>query len=225
MATAFENSLFSTLTGRIKEETILPQVLMGGYSGSRFDMQQNLNDIPIVIFDFETTGLNYRADRIIEIGAVKFLNRQEVDRFTALIHPGCSVTAEITRITGITDEMLVGAPPMENVLPKFHDFFRGCLGVAHNAEFDSQFLKFESLRLGIHCDYYILCTLRLARALVQCERRNLDALAAHYGLTFQSRHRSIGDILVTADVLWRILDENQNLTKLVHLLPYKEAMN
>jgi DNA polymerase III epsilon subunit-like protein len=70
----------------------------------------------------------------------------------------------------------------------------------------------------------VLCTLKLARALIKIERRNLDALAAHFGLEFESRHRSIGDILVTSEILWRILKEHPGLGTVGAMSPYREAM-
>jgi DNA polymerase III epsilon subunit-like protein len=109
-------------------------------------------------------------------------------------------------------------------LPQFHDFLRGSIGVAHNAEYDVGMMFHESNRLGISCDYTVICTLKLARAFVKIESRTLDALSKHFELTFQSRHRSIGDILVTADVLWKILGEHPELQTMSHLLPYREMM-
>lgn len=224
MPSPFSNSLFSTLLGRRQTGDLAPQAIMGGVTGSRFSPQARFADLPVVVFDFETTGLDGKTDRIIEIGAVKYEARREVARFSSLVHPGRPVSDEITQITGITNEMLEGQPPIAEVLPAFHDFLRGCVGVAHNAEFDTGFLVAESARLGIQCDYVIVCTLRMARELVKTERKNLDALAAHYRLTFESRHRSIGDILVTAAVLWNMLDENKQLACLKDFAPYQEVM-
>jgi DNA polymerase III epsilon subunit family exonuclease len=224
MPSPFSNSLFSTLLGARAANENAPHAIMGGVTGSRFAPSQALADLPLVIFDFETTGLDSKSERIIEIGAVKFEGRKEIDRFSQLVSPGRPVSSEITQITGITNEMLTGKPLIAEVLPAFHDFLRGCVGVAHNAEFDTGFLVSESARLGIQCDYVILCTLRMARDLVKSDRKNLDALAAHYRLTFESRHRSIGDVLVTAAVMWNMLDENTRLVTLRDFTPYQEVM-
>lgn len=224
MPSPFSNSLFHSLLARRQGGDSAPQAILGGVSGSRFSPHSTLSELPLVVFDFETTGLDSKTDRIIEIGAVKYVTRREVERFSYLIHPGRPITDEITQITGITNEMLEGQPSISEVLPAFHDFLRGCVGIAHNAEFDTGFLVAESARLGIQCDYVILCTLRMARDLVKVERKNLDALAAHYRLTFESRHRSIGDILVTANVLWNMLDENKQLACLKDFAPYQEVM-
>ncbi|MBX9703382.1 MAG: hypothetical protein K2X39_04445, partial [Silvanigrellaceae bacterium] len=137
-------------------------------------------------------------------------------------NPGEKISREIEKITGISDAMLSDMPTVDKVLPAFHDFLRGAMGVAHNAEFDVGMLHYESARLGIKCDYTVLCTLKMARSLVQIERRNLDALAKHFDLTFESRHRSIGDILVTAGVLWKMLEENPHLKLISDLYSFRE---
>ena len=224
MTTSFSNSLFHhVLFGKKRSLNKDAHVaILGGVSGSRFDKQKSIQDIPLVIFDFETTGLDVRSSKIIEIGAVKFLKRKEIARFTALLNPKENLSQEIVEITGINDSMLKGKPFVEDVLPDFHDFMRGSLGFAHNAEFDLGMLVNESERIGVHCDYTIICTLKMARALVDIERRNLDALAKHFNLTFESRHRAIGDILVTAQVLWKILDENPSLQKIHDLELYRQ---
>jgi len=219
----FQNSVFyKILMQKNKIET--PMAIMGGLSGSRFHDDALFAEQPIVVFDFETTGLDHKHSRIIEIGAIKYVNRQEVGRFSTLINPNVTLSSIITKITGITDAMLVDAPNILDVLPKFHDFLRGCIGVAHNAEFDIGMLFYESMRVGIQCDYTVICTLKLARALVNIERRNLDALAAHFDLSFESRHRSIGDILVTAGVLWKILDANPHLKTINDFKLFRELM-
>ncbi|MBM3381636.1 MAG: 3'-5' exonuclease [Betaproteobacteria bacterium] len=225
MASAFPNSIFhQLLSGRTKNqfETL---AIMGGVSGSTFSPHETIASLPIVVFDFETTGLNVKTARIIEIGAIKYRNSKEVDRFSTLVNPGQKLPPETFGLTGINDEMLVNAPRLQDVFYNFHEFFRGCVGVAHNAEFDCGIMLHESARLGMSCNYHVICSLKMARALVQSERKNLDTLAQHYNLTFESRHRSIGDILVTAEVLWNMLREHPELQTLGDLQPYQEPMN
>ncbi|NBW83601.1 3'-5' exonuclease, partial [bacterium] len=149
---------------------------------------------------------------------------KEIGRFSTLVNPGQKLPPETFGLTGINDEMLVSAPSLQNVFYDFHEFMRGSLGVAHNAEFDCNIMLHESARLGMSCQYHVICTLKMARALVQSERKNLDALAAHYNLTFESRHRSIGDILVTAEVLWNMLKERPELQTLADLNDWQEQM-
>lgn len=224
MASSFQNSVFHQLLQGRSARPVAPIAIMGGVSGSTFAPQAKLLELPVVVFDFETTGLDVKTARIIEIGAIKYLNKKEIGRFSTLVHPGQKLPPETFGITGISDEMLADAPPLQDIFYDFHEFMRGCVGVAHNAEFDCNVMLHESARLGMSCQYHVLCTLKLARALLQTERKNLDALAAHYNLTFESRHRSIGDILVTAEVLWNILKEHPELQSLADLSPYQEPM-
>lgn len=223
MAIAFENSTFYNIIEK-KAGNDIPLAILGGVTGSRFLPSTLLASTPFVVFDFETTGLSSKTCRIIEIGAIRYENRKEVARLSSLINPEVPINAEITKVTGLTDEDLKNAPLIKTVLPQLHDLMRGAVGVAHNAEFDVGFLIEESARLGVMCSYHILCTLKMARALVKCERKNLDALATHYELSFVERHRSIGDIMVTAEVLWHMLDENRNLKTLADVEHFRQEM-
>jgi DNA polymerase III epsilon subunit family exonuclease len=163
----------------------------------------------LVVFDFETTGLDTASDRIIEIGAVAVnLDSGKLEEFSYLVDPGVEVSERITEVTGITTEMLRGKPPLKQVLPSFFEFVSDGILVAHNAEFDYAFLRSESDRLGIEFELPCFCTLKMARALLpELERKNLDFLADHYGLSFESRHRSIGDCKVTLEVMKNLLND------------------
>lgn len=164
-------------------------------------------ETPFVVFDFETTGLNSQYDRIIEFGAQKIVNFEVIDEFSSFIQVNDRLSPVVTQLTGITPEMLQGQPTIEEILPKFLEFIDGSLLLAHNASFDVGFLKAEAYRLGIDIEWSAFCSLKLARKfLPELESRSLDALAEHYGLTFESRHRSIGDVKVTVSVLEHILN-------------------
>lgn len=102
-----------------------------------------------VAVDVETTGDDPRHDRIIEIGAVRFENGEAVDRFSTLLNPGCRLPTFITRLTGLTDEMVAEAPFIENIWQEFTAFCGGDPLVAHNAAFDRSFLQAEGARLMI----------------------------------------------------------------------------
>ena len=161
----------------------------------------------LVVFDFETTGLDAREDDIIEIGAIRLENFQPVEEFSTLLSVDREVSGTITKLTGITNEMLVGQPVLKNTLPDFLKFIDKSILVAHNAEFDMGFLRAACKKLGYNILWPSFCTLKLARQLLpQLESKNLDSLARHYELTFEARHRSIGDAKVTAAVLKKLLD-------------------
>ncbi len=167
-----------------------------------------LKESSIVIFDFETTGLDSLRDRIIEVGAIRFENGKRVADFSTLINPEVPVSETITKITGITPEMLVSQPRIESIMPDLLSFFDKSILVAHNAEFDMAFLKSACLRLGYQVEWPCFCTLKLSRQLLpDLESKNLDSLAKHFGLTFAARHRSIGDCEVTGSVLQALLEK------------------
>ena len=157
---------------------------------------------PLVVFDLETTGLDPTAERIIEIGAMKLEGMRPVAEFSFLVSTHIELTDDIIRLTGITPDMLRGQPKIEDVLPKFLEFIEGSILVAHNAEFDVSMIKAACSRAGIDLDWPCFCTLKMARELLpDLENKKLDTLAKHYGLTFEARHRAIGDIKVTTGVL------------------------
>ena len=168
----------------------------------------NLETAPIVVFDLETTGLDFETDRIIEIGAEKLVGFEVVAEFSTLVSTDLELTPHIQNLTGITPDMLVGKPTIDSVLPEFMKFIDGSLIVAHNADFDFGMLRAAGSRLGWDIEWPCFCTVKMARELLpQLENRKLDTLAQHFGLTFGSRHRSMGDVRVTSEVLRRLITE------------------
>jgi DNA polymerase III epsilon subunit family exonuclease len=183
---------------------------------------QDLRSTPLVVFDLETTGLDFEVDRITEIGAQKIVGGKVVDQLETFVYTDVELTEDIQKLTGITPDMLADAPKIQDVLPKFLDFIDGALLVAHNAEFDIGMVKAAASRLGIDLEWPCFCTLKMAREfLADLENKKLDTLAAHYGLTFEARHRAIGDIKVTAAVLAAMLDnEASSLVSWSQMQPY-----
>lgn len=181
-----------------------------------------IREAPIVVFDLETTGLDPTADRIIEVGAIKLENLKPVAEFSSLVSTSIELTDDIIRLTGINPAMLEGQPSIEEVLPRFLEFIDGCILVAHNAEFDLSMIKAACSRAGIDLDWACFCTLKMARELLpDLENKKLDTLAAHYGLSFEARHRAIGDIKVTVGVLDGLLAEEASaFTKWSQLKPF-----
>lgn len=191
----------------------------------QIDAQSHFRKYPFVIFDFETTGLDPNRDQIIEIGAIKYNNFEAVDEFSTLVSTKIPLSDIVTRLTGITPDMLVGKPSISEVLPRFLNFIEGSLLVAHNATFDMGFLRAECLRQGVDIEWPVFCTLKMAREyLVQLERKSLDSLADYYGLEFEARHRSIGDVKVTGSILQELLsDEGAHLQTWADLGSFRVA--
>ncbi len=169
-----------------------------------------LSEIPLVIFDTETTGLDSDLDHIIEMGAMKVVGGQVVDEFSSFVSTDIELTQNITNLTGITQEMLAGQPAMSDVLPKFLQFIKGSIIVAHNAEFDMAMLRSAAARLGYEINWPCFCTMKLTRKILPgLPRYNLDTLAEHFKLTFEARHRAVGDVKVLNGVIQEILDNDE----------------
>ena len=166
-----------------------------------------LDDFSYVFFDFETTGLDFERDRVIEVGALKIVNGEVVDRFEALTGTDIVITDLIQSLTGITSEMLANKPKFEEIFAEFIQFCRGSVMVAHNAEFDISMLSAAAKRIGVQLRWPVFCTLKMSRKILpNLGRHNLDTLAQHFNLKFEARHRSIGDIQVTKSVFDRLLE-------------------
>ena len=184
--------------------------------------QLRMEEASIVVYDFESTGLDTDNDFIIEIGAEKLVNFEVVEEFSFLIKPPIEISEQITKLTGISNEMVADQPTIANVLPKFFDFISGSVLVAHNADYDFRLMRAEASRLGYDLEWPCFCTLKMARELIhEIENRKLDTLASHYGLTFGSRHRSMGDVRVTSEILKKFLtEESDDLDTWADLQPF-----
>ncbi len=165
-------------------------------------------DDPIIVLDFETTGLNTREDRIIEIGAVKLAHGEIIDSFAMMIDPKRPLPPEITRITGITDQMVMGQPTAEEALPKLIAFMDGHTIAAHNARFDCAILTSELKRLGKTYDAPEMDTLTMAQKLYpDMARYRLGALCKRLGVSLKNAHRAVHDATATAQCLAIMLEE------------------
>ena len=153
----------------------------------------------IAFVDLETTGANPAVDRITEIAIVKVSDGRLEYEWSQLVDPQVPIPSLIQSFTGISDDMVRGAPVFSRVADEVRERLQGCLFVAHNARFDYGFLKNEFKRLGESWAARVLCTVKLSRALYpQHHRHGLDALIARHELTCSARHRALGD----AQVLW-----------------------
>lgn len=162
------------------------------------------------VVDVETTGGSpHRGHRITEVAVVTVSDGLVLDEFQTLVNPGRPIPPRIQELTGITPEMVAGAPFFEDVAGPVLERLEGRVFVAHNASFDWRFLSYQlGDALGELPTGPRLCTLRLARRLLpQLPRRNLDALAQHFRLEIPGRHRALGDARVTAKILLHLLEE------------------
>ncbi|GGI73319.1 DNA polymerase III subunit epsilon [Deinococcus wulumuqiensis] len=169
-----------------------------------------------MVFDLETTGFSPASAAIVEIGAVRIVGGRidEALKFETLVRPTrpdgsvLSIPWQAQQVHGISDEMVRSAPTIEQALPGFLDFVGGSAVVAHNVGFDGSFMRAGAGRLGLSwAPERELCTMQLSRRAFPRERaHNLTILAERLGLEFApgGRHRSYGDVQVTAQAYLRL---------------------
>ncbi len=158
----------------------------------------------VVVFDFETTGLSPKyGDRPIEIGAVRIEDNQVTERFQSLMNPGFSVNSFIESLTGISNELIIEAPPCEEVMKKFADFIHNSNLVAHNASFDLKFLNIELNSLQNIQDYDAACSMLISRRIFpDAPNHKLKTLIGYCGLYNNDVfHRALDDAEKTGQ-LW-----------------------
>jgi DNA polymerase-3 subunit epsilon len=163
---------------------------------------------PIVMLDFETTGLSpAMGDRITEVAALRIEGGRVTERFVSLVNCGVRIPAFITSLTGITQDMVDDAPRADTVVPALLDFIGTDALSAHNASFDEKFLKAEGERLGRTSGHaHLVCSLKLSRRVFPgMGSYKLGQLSRQLGIAFRSRaHRAEADAEVAAEVLLHI---------------------
>jgi DNA polymerase-3 subunit epsilon len=172
----------------------------------------------LVFIDLETTGTNTLHDRVIEVGFCEVHNGAVIEEWSSLVNPGEPISPFIEQITGITTEMVSGAPSFYEIADELQDKLAGKVLVAHNARFDYGFLKSEFRRLERTFQEKILCTLKLSRALFPQEKKHsLDELIDRHALKTQDRHRALGDAQVLRDFFEKLRSElpSEHLAKTI----------
>ena len=180
-------------------------------------------DSTFVVFDIETTGFSAVNDRIIEIGAVKVENGMITEKFSEFVNPERPIPFEIEKLTSINDRMVEDAPNISVILPKFMDFCGGSVLVAHNADFDTGFIRHNCEVLGLPYDYTYVDTLGIARSFLEgLKNYKLDTVVEAMGCTLANHHRAVDDAGATADVFVRFLErfKKKNIRDLDELNTY-----
>jgi DNA polymerase III subunit epsilon len=165
-----------------------------------------LLDAPLAIVDLETTGAHPAWNRVTEIAVVEVQAGEIASEWSTLVNPGVTIPAGIQALTGITNEMVAGAPAFGDIAQELHERLEGRVFVAHNARFDYGFLRHEFERAGLRFQARTLCTVKLSRRLYPgYARHSLDSLIERHGLRFGpqggARHRALGD----AQAVWQFL--------------------
>ena len=173
-----------------------------------------LKNTTFVVIDFETTGKSYIVNKIIELGAVKVFDGKITETFSSMVNPECRIPAEITRLTGITDNMVEDAPTFQEIIADFYKFCDGATLVAHNIEFDSGFLKFNTKDSGYVFSHPQIDTLALARKYFKSlsggeetpHNFKLGTLADFFDVKRDNAHRAVDDSVMAADVFCKLIE-------------------
>ena len=159
-----------------------------------------------VCLDLETTGLDPRSDRIIEIGMVRVREGKVEAQFSTLINPMQQLEKRIEEITGITQKDLENQPQLRDVLPQILEFLGEDVLLGHRILFDYSFLKRAFTNEKIPFERKGIDTLKIARKVVSdCESKSLPNLCKHYGIEYQP-HRALSDVLATLRLYERLSD-------------------
>jgi len=161
-----------------------------------------------VAFDLETTGLNPKSDRIIEIGAVKIVDGKPAEIFETLVNPGMRISGRITEITGIDNEMAAKGKKTEEAVKEFIDFCGDHVLLGHNLMFDYSFMKRSAVNSGMSFEKTGIDTLKIARkTLPDLESRTLGYLSSYFRLSHENKHRAYSDALATALLYQRLAED------------------
>ena len=168
-----------------------------------------IEDTTFVVFDLETFGLNSHKNEIIEIGAIKLKGTRIVDTFSSFVNPNKIIPKRISELTHITQDMVDNAPTIEDVLPKFLEFTKDAVMVAHNSAFDMGFIRRDAKKyMGIDYKPPIIDTLQMARDLYpDLKGYNLDRLNKIFKLSLENHHRAIDDAQSTAKLFIMFLEK------------------
>lgn len=191
------------------------------------DLGEPLRDVTFVVVDLETTGGSPQGSEITEIGAVKVRGGEVLGEFSTLVNPGGPIPPYISVLTGITDAMVIEAPPIAEVLPQFLAWAEGAVLVAHNAPFDIGFLKAACARTGrTWPNARTLDTVPLARRTLsrdEVPNCKLGTLAAFFRADTEPIHRALDDARATVDVLHGLLGRLKHVDTFDELTAYMKT--
>lgn len=171
------------------------------------------------VIDIETTGGQPRRDKIIEIGVILYDGEKELDRFESLVDPGIAIPPHITRLTGITSQMVEDAPKFYEIAKRIVEITQGAVFVAHNVRFDYNFIREEFARLGYVYTRKQLCTKRLAKKSIDGLRSySLESLIHYFNIKVKNRHRALDDAYAASVVLDQILNKQNNAAMALDLI-------
>ena len=165
-----------------------------------FSKGQDL-DTTYCVLDLETTGLSFRTEKITEVGIMKVKNGEVIDEFSCFVNPEKPIPQKVVEVTNITDDMVKDAETIDKVFPKILEFVGDSVLVAHNADFDIGFLKYNAAQLGYELNNTYVDTLRLAKSLFpDFKKYKLGFIADKLGIVVEVAHRALDDVDTTVKV-------------------------
>ena len=175
------NKCTTSLNDYLKNNSQLKLIKKAEEKDIKINYSYNIHN-DFVVVDLETTGLNPETDKIIELSAIKYKNREIESKFSTLINPKIHISPKITEITDINDDMVKNSPYIENILPSFAEFVGDLPLVAHNARFDIQFLNCILKKRGGFIDNEIIDTLSISRLIYKglIDNFKLETIKKYY---------------------------------------------
>ena len=159
------------------------------------------------VLDLETTGLSFRTEKITEVGIMKVKDGEVIDEFECFVNPEKPIPQKVVEVTNITDDMVKDAETIDKVMPKILEFVGDSVLVAHNADFDIGFLKYNAKQLGLSLENTYIDTLRLAKSLFpEYKKYKLGMIAENLGITVEVAHRALDDVDTTVKVFRKMLE-------------------
>lgn len=188
---------------------IKPEPYTAVGQASLFETFEQLNDYvennTFIVFDLETTGLNHEDSKITEIGAVKIVKGKITEKFATFVDPEVEIPLEITRITGITDAMVMGAPKIETAIADFYKFCEGSTLVAYNIDFDYKFINYNGRKNGYNFNHNQKDALVLARQYIKgLKNYKLKTVCEALNVNLSNAHRAYYDAAATAKVFLKL---------------------
>ena len=152
-------------------------------------------DTEYCVLDLETTGISYKTEKITEVGIIKYKNGEVIDEFECFVNPEKPIPPKVVEITHITDDMVKDADTIDKVIPKIIDFIGDSVLVAHNADFDIGYLKYNFEKYGYKLENTYIDTLRLAKAIFpDLKKYKLGLIADALKIKVDVAHRALDDV-------------------------------
>ena len=171
-----------------------------------FPKEQEI-DTTYCVLDLETTGFSFRTEKITEVGIMKIKNGEVLEEFSCFVNPEKPIPQEVVEVTNITDDMVKNAETIDKVFPKILEFIGDSVLVAHNADFDIGFLRYNATQLGYELNNTYLDTLRLSKELFpEFKKYKLGLIAKNLGIKVEVAHRALDDVDTTVKVFNVMID-------------------